>query len=370
MEKFKVNLISGVDDLSAHEIIDLVERDFGLENYFCSKKEDGVRMFVSPTSILGRSNKPSKSIDVGKRFEPLKEVCKKYNCILDGEFYSNEMSFNEIYRFYSNVDVTRKSVRLAIEKTKQFIVLQQGGKLLKKKLVKGNPLPSGWVTQYFHEYGNRSVDWLCTFHDSLTFNLFDIYFIDEPDLKFEQRVSRLKDIFLEEKLYKKSCHLIDQHDLRYFGERKKAAKHYFETITSNGGEGVVLSHRDRIYKNGRHSFKSGMFIKIKDNQNEYDAVVIDVVEGTESTGRRIVDGKEVASSLKGDRIPSGRAKGFLINYKGFDFIVGLKGFDHTKMVEVLENKNSYIGRSFKYKAMLPVKNVPRHAFFECWRDET
>ena len=36
---------------------------------------------------------------------------------------------------------------------------------------------------------------------------------------------------------------------------------------------------------------------------------------------------------------------------------------------LLENKYKYIGKHFKYHAMAPVKDFPRHAYFDTWRDE-
>lgn len=81
------------------------------------------------------------------------------------------------------------------------------------------------------------------------------------------------------------------------------------------------------------------------------------------------------SKKKDDRELSGLAKGFLVSFTKEDgtnvgeFIVGLNGFDNSQKRELLENKEQYIGRHFKYTGMKPVLSFPRHAFFKEWRDE-
>ena len=81
-------------------------------------------------------------------------------------------------------------------------------------------------------------------------------------------------------------------------------------------------------------------------------------------------GRSTTSQKKEDRKKNGKAKGFLIKYEGIgSFLVGLRGFNDDAKKELLKNKTKYIGMHFKYKAMKPVKDFPRHAFFDCWRDE-
>ena len=112
---------------------------------------------------------------------------------------------------------------------------------------------------------------------------------------------------------------------------------------------------------------------MKDDANEYDGVIVDILEGTqikEGVERSINElGRSTTSKKKDDRESSGMAKGFLIHYEGKEFTVGLKGFDNEAKKEMLQNKDKYVGRHFKYSAMAPVKDLPRHAYFKCWRDE-
>ena len=86
------------------------------------------------------------------------------------------------------------------------------------------------------------------------------------------------------------------------------------------------------------------------------------------TGFR-VHKSDYPAGAKEDRELSGLAKGFLVEFedKG-TFLVGLNGFDNEDKRELLLNKESYIGKHFKYTGMKPVKDFPRHAFFKGWRD--
>tara|TARA_R110000851_G_scaffold14323_4_gene48545 strand:- start:4243 stop:4683 length:441 start_codon:yes stop_codon:yes gene_type:complete len=141
-----------------------------------------------------------------------------------------------------------------------------------------------------------------------------------------------------------------------------------------GWEGLVLTHKDHIYKYGRSTLKSGTIFKMKEDKEEYDGIVLDVEEstivkeGVEKTVNEL--GRSKTSKKKGDRLPSGMAKGLVVEFEGKGtFCVGLNGFDHDARKELLENKKDYIGRHFKYTGMQAVKDFPRHAFFDTWRDE-
>jgi len=157
-------------------------------------------------------------------------------------------------------------------------------------------------------------------------------------------------------------------------------QHIFEfTLDYGGYEGLVLIHKDHKYKFGRNSLKEGTLLKMKDDALEYDGVVIDVVEatsvleGTEKTTNEL--GRSVTSKKKGDRESSGIAKGFITSYSDENgqclgtFTVCLKGFDNETRKQMFLDKSKFIGKHFKYTGMKPVKDFPRHAYFDCWRDE-
>lgn len=361
MEKFKTfkpNLIPNnpKDDSFSREDRDkVIEGNGGFDQYLISQKKDGCRMELGlGEKILTRSLKEPKSILVQQRFQALNQLCLQMNIVLEGEFYAHGMKFNEIFSFFSNTDVTRDDYKSKLQK-------------LKDKDPK----------KFVQEYGNRSIEFLTTFHDDLKFYAFDGIVLDRPDLvNFEDRI-----VEIEKRLSlvppSAKPFLVNM----YFetAGSSEELQSLYEDALSFGFEGLVLTHKRHIYKFGRNSLTQGTILKMKDDALEYDGIIIDIpegtisIEGTEKTTNEL--GRSVTSKKKDDRQPSGKAKAFTIMYCDESgqavgtFDVGLRGFDDQAKAQLLKDKAQYIGRHFKYKAMAPVKDFPRHAYFDCWRDE-
>lgn len=327
----------------------VLESNGGIQNYLITNKKDGCRLQLGlgPTPLT-RSLKQPKSVLVLERFDKLNTICRQLNIVIDGEFYMHGLKFNEIFRFFSNTDVTRPEYR--------------------EKLVKEKAKKPDWFKE---EYNDRSIDFLTTFHTDLKFWIFDGIVLDKPEVtRFEDRMdiieARLADVNQEDLfLIPYFCTAVEEND---------ELDYLYEQSLKNGWEGLVLTHKDHEYKFGRNSIKQGTLLKMKDDSIEYDGIVIDVVEGTQvkdgvERGQNEL-GRSTTSQKKEDREASGMAKGFLVEFDGLGtFTVGLKGFDNEAKKELLENKHKYIGRHFKYHGMAPVKDFPRHAYFDCWRDE-
>lgn len=342
---FKPNLIPNNRDNKV-DIFKLIEKNGGIKNYLVSYKKDGCRVEFLNADVKTRALKAVRSNQVNELFKPVAELLEKLDIILEGEFYSHGMRFNEIFRFFSNTDVTRKSVI----------------KELEKKDILGD---------LEHEHAGRSVEWLTTFHDSLQVWGFDGYIKGHDQ---DGYLDRILDIIDKLKPYMVSHNLEHYLVLPQFIEVDtiEELKAVYEKALEDGWEGLVLTHKHHTYKHGRTTLNSGTLLKMKDDKNEYDGVIVDVEEGTnvKEGVERTKDelGNSKTSGCKGDREPSGMAKGFLCDFNGTVFTVGLQGFNNEAKVELLKNKNQYIGRHFKYVAMPPVKKVPRHAFFDQWRD--
>lgn len=347
---FKPNLIPNNPkdgSFTKEERNKVIEKNGGIEQYRILFKKDGCRMQLGLADIpLSRALKPIKSILVNKKFDKLNKLCLDLNISLDGEFYMHGLKFNEIFRFFSNTDVTSEKYRIK----------------LKKELNK-NP-------EKFHDdYNGKDIDFLTTFHDELTFWPFDGVVLDRPDLVgFDERIEEINKRLWDSTGVNTSQ--ISFHSLPKINQLDA----FYETALEFGWEGLVLTHKDHEYKYGRNSLKQGTLLKMKDDAIEYDGVILDVVEGTISKeGTEITTnelGRSVRSQKKEDRKPSGKAKGFVIEFENLGiFCVGLRGFDDEAKKELLENKSNYIGRHFKYTAMAPVKDFPRHAYFKTWRDE-
>ena len=52
----------------------------------------------------------------------------------------------------------------------------------------------------------------------------------------------------------------------------------FEEVLEDGWEGLILVSKKHLYKFGRSTLKSGTIYKLKNDSEEYDGVILDVVE--------------------------------------------------------------------------------------------
>jgi len=347
LTKFKPDLIDNFDkkvtENSAEAAADIAVAN-GIENYMIFFKKDGARLQLLKQQVLGRSLKLPQSKLIIDRFQPLTDLCAQLNITADGEFYSHEMKFNEIMRFWKCEDVTIDKEVVKWTKAK----------------AKGSDLFPG-----------RSVEWLTTFHEDLKFWLFDGLILDRPDMvRFEDRIFEImRRISQADEDLKRFITFPQIHHVK----NRQELMDLYEYALELGYEGLVLVHKDHQYKFGRNSNNVGTILKMKDDSIEYDGVILDVLEGdmvkddVERTTNEL--GRSVTSKKKADRIPSGLAKGFLVQYEEVGtFPVGLSGFDNEAKRELLQNKEKYIGRHFRYKGMPPVKDFPRSVYFESWRD--
>ena len=352
MKNYKPNLIPNEpkDGSFTKEDRDtLIKKNGEISNYIITQKKDGCRLALGlEQGIVTRSLKAPGSNLVIERFTSLQDICRKFNIILDGEFYSHGMKFNEIFRFFSKSDVTDPEYKIELTNLKE------------KK-----------PDKFYDKYRGRDIPFLTTFHNDLKFWIFDGIVTDRPDLVGYQ--DRMREIYSRLNVINLDAHYCNR-SARFNINTIDDLYEFYEEMLDYGWEGIVATHKDHPYKMGRSTLKSGTILKFKDDKEEYDGIVLDVVEstlakeGSEKTVNEL--GRSKTSQLKEDRIPSGMAKGFLVDYedKGV-FCVGLNGFDHKERKSVLENKDDYIGRHFKYTGMTPVKDFPRHAYFSEWRDE-
>ncbi|UXQ88843.1 DNA ligase [Tenacibaculum phage Larrie] len=362
-QTFKPNLIPNNPkdgSMTPERIAEIVEKNGGAEKYYASIKRDGVRLeFGLKEYICSRTLKKIANIQLQERFKEFNELCLKLGIIVDAEFYAHGLKLNEILRFSSTID-------LLDDKYKESL----------KKEFKKSP------DRFIEEYGGRTVEFLTTFHKNLKAYIFDVYIVDE-EFKNAGFEDRLKEMY--SRLSKYSDEVLGQEEtikiLKYIElpefesiESSSEIPELFNLALSNGYEGIVLSKKDRVYKHGRHTLKNAGFLKMKDDNKEYDGVVLDVIEGTEviegAEKKTNELGRSVTSKKKDDRRPSGKASGFEVAFedKG-TFKVSLKGFTDDMKRELLENKEAYIGRHFKYSAMKPNKKFPISAYFKTWRDE-
>jgi hypothetical protein len=350
--KFKPNLIDNEPkdgSFTKEEREAIITKQGGIQNYIIFPKKDGCRLELGlGPRVLSRSLKEPGSELVKTRFAELNQICLDLNMIIEGEFYMHGEAFNHINRFFAKSDVT----------TPEYLKELTSMKTKKPEA-------------FYEKFRGKDIPFLTTFHKELKFWAFDFIITDRPDLlgfeeRWEEAKIRLKGYALEALNVEMPTRLTISSFI--------SLNSMYKDVLSYGFEGLVMIHKDHVYKYGRSRLKAGTIFKMKEDKEEYDGVVLGVEESTivkEGVEKEINElGRSKTSKKKGDRLPSGMAKGFLVEYEGLGtFCVNLNGFDHEARREVLENQEKYIGRHFKYTGMKPVKDFPRHAYFDCWRDE-
>jgi len=339
MKEFKPQLLP---NNLAGEAPNWEERIEHPEQWLYSNKLDGARVELSyDTPARGRSLKVIPNVQIQRMNKEVCDAIGRFGGMIEAEFYSEEMNFSEIMHFFKTEDVT------------SYHTVEKYNKLWNKTL--GDP-KKGWP------YPNRDVIWLTTWHDSLKFHVFD-YCLQDNTAKLD-RTFMYYDI-----IQSTECsHLIviKQCSFYHLDELYQA----FDQAIMDGSEGLVLIHKNSEYKYGRHTLKSKQAFKIKDDNLEFDGVILSVEEATEAregSARTTNElGRSVTSKLKEDRVPNGMAKGFLVEMEdGNKLTVSLKNYNHPARTELLVNQQDYVGRTIRFTGMAPVKagGCPRHAHF-------
>ncbi len=336
----------------------LIIKNGGLKNYIIFPKKDGCRLATGlGHTVKTRTLKEPGSNLVKTRFSRFNKLCLDLNLVVDGEFYMHGEAFNHINRFFAKSDVTKP------EYLKELTTMKENK-----------------PEAFYDKFRGKDIPFLTTFHEELKFWAFDFIITDRPDFtgfkeRWDEAQSRLYQYFIDSDLSRQyGMESIEMPTSIKGIETFEQLDAVYQEALDNGYEGLILVHIDHIYKYGRSTLKSGTIFKMKEDKEEYDGIVIDVEESTivkEGVDKTVNElGRSKTSQKKEDRLLSGMAKGFTVNYEGLGtFCVSLNGFDHDARKEILENKEKYIGRHFKYTGMKPVKDFPRHAYFDCWRDE-
>lgn len=356
-----------------------------VKDYIISLKKDGCRVEVKDGTLQTRALKPVNSIWLQNRYAKFAQVCKDNGVIVEAEFYAHGMKFNEICRFFKATDVTDPKHIKKLE-ADRFKYNLHGTVKDPKWTTLTDPLDiqgaeiAGHESKFKQDWPGRTVAWMSNYHPDLKLWPFDCYLLMHPDINYEKRMSWLfSHIVQENGIFHefKDLLVVDgffnlvEEDFNDFDR----VKSFYETALETNWEGLVMAYKNRTYKFGRSTANSGDIFKIKDDKNEYDGVVLDIIEGTQAKKGAPKHtnelGRSVTSKLAEHREPSGIASGILSEYESHEIKVSFEGYSHDELREILENKDKFIGKWFKYKGMPPVKNVPRHAHMErnSWRDE-
>ena len=323
------------------------------ENWLYSDKLDGARVELLWTrKALGRSLKLIPSVHIQQMAKDvIDSIGLSVGSIIEAEFYSPNMTFPEIMHFFRCADVTSSK-----EKNKLQKLWDKTG---------GNP-DLGW------QYPGRTVEWLTTWHSCLRFYAFDVININNPNTTKAVRTIALdRYVDLHNTNYESigaipELMMIKQSPIDHVDEIYQA----YDQAIIDGKEGIVLVNKYSMYKFGRHTLKSEQIYKLKEDNLEFDGVIIEVAEGTyarEGSERTVNElGRSKTSQLKEDRVPGGYAKGLVVKMEdNKELIVSLNGFNQDEKVLMFENPSEWVGKWIRFTGMKPVKvgGVPRHAHF-------
>jgi len=316
-----------------------------------SHKLDGgrVELYANGT-VKGRSLKEIPSVHIQAMAKDIMLILQlPEEHVIEAEFYSPDMNFAEIMHFFRSEDVTSDK---SVAKYK---------KLWEKTL--GDP-KKGW------EFQGRDWKWCTTWHASLKFFAFSFIDLTKPDQIFKERYLTLRGLtqFYEREIHGYNTELVCISQ-ETFSELDELFQAYDQAVIS-GAEGLVVTHKDTLYKLGRYTLNANTIFKIKDDAHEWDGQIIGVEEGTvarEGAEKTINElGRSKTSQLQEDRVSSGMAKGFKVRLDdGQELTVSLNGYNHEDRILLLTEESNYIGKWIRFKGMHPVKEggLPRHAIY-------
>lgn len=292
--------------LSANETIDLDKIKYPK---LASGKLDGVRFIVHPDlGMVTRSLKQIPNIKIREKFQPILDIAKRHNIILDGEIYSHKLTFQEIISVVMTHDTTKNV-------------------------------------------------------DKVKFHCFECCNDNFKNAPFIKRCSMIN------ALLKSKIDLVKIVEQKEVNSKEEVIQLYRHALSHNY-EGLILRDPNSPYKFGRSTLKQEWMLKLKPFKT-FDAHIIGVEERMEnlnesfrnelgqSTKRNTVDAKE----------PTGIAAKFIVNYGNEEVKPTITGTEEFRR-EIWKNRKSYIGRMIEYKGMLVgAKDVPRHPTFLRFRTD-
>lgn len=302
-----------------------------------SYKLDGIRGVFYKGEILSRSLKQIQNKQLRAKFELIRKYSEEHQCILDGEFYSPELTFQEITRYVMTKDFEDpKSV-------KKF------GKVL--------AIPSHLKFYCFDIIGsNENIDLA----------------LGVPFIKRLGRLALDSEILNTGNIFgANAAFVIIKQELV---NSREEVEDLFEKALADGEEGLILRDPEGRYKCGRGTIKEGLIYKVKPFIS-IEARVTGFVQATKvdpSAEKKINElGRSLTSRKKNDRILIEKAAGVTVDYKGKELKVTLSLTDEEKS-KVWKNQDKYVGKWIEYKYLevgMKEGGLPRHPTSIRWRLE-
>ena len=315
---FKPNLIPNSDIANPIDLKTIIGDN--VKDWVISFKKDGCRMEINALGqgeILSRALKPVESKYLNEKYKALAEKCKEIGMVLEGEIYAHGWRFSEINRFFSTEDVTTENKRKELLTDNQKFNLRG---TVDKPIWDKIPFQEvqtiinrGHLSKFEQDWPGRTVKDMCTYPEDLKLWPFDCFFPDFPQLEYRERMGKL---FWN--IENPAGELNEFRDILNVGgwyniseetttmiTKWEDIEFLYNTILDRGFEGLVIARADRTYKMGRSTEKEATIFKMKEDKNEYDGIVLDILEGTvvkegvERTTNEL--GRSVTSKLQEDR---------------------------------------------------------------------
>jgi hypothetical protein len=323
------------------------------EDWLYSYKYDGCRTELRfEEETLGRSLKLVGSKNIQEMHNEFDFNHGRYGGVLEAEFFSPNMNFPEISHFFKTQDIESEHTRVKYEKlwakTKGDTVWILGG----VEHPVGSLFGEDKKKAIMWSYPGRSVEWLTTWQPCLKFYVFDYYLQDT--LNKAQRSEMYHDMVNDAE--SDNMFPIQQNSFTHLDNLYQA----YDQSQLDNVEGLIVMHKDSLYKHGRHTLNAKQGFKIKADNEKFSGVILYVEEATmarEGAEKTINElGRSRTSQLKEDRVLSGLAKGFKVKLDdGNEMTVSLNGFDNTDKADLLYGRKDWIGQRITFTAMSPVK---------------
>lgn len=275
-----------------------------------SVKLDGIRCIFKDGRMVSRALKEIPNVQLQEKFQSLKDYSKENDVILDGELFTDEITFSELSGLCRRLDA---------------------------------PVP-----------------------ESLKFHCFDCIIKGENAKPF---IKRYKDTVKITEQFRETVEVVKHHLVG----NVDWVKRLFDTALDRGFEGLMLRSVEGIYKYGRGTINQGIIFKLKPYVT-FDAQIIDVTQATKVDPKAEKKTNELGysetSKKKGDRIPIDKAADFVVMHEEERELKVVIAMTDEQKKEVWKNREDYIGRTIEYKGLLVgSKDLPRHPVFLRFRDD-
>lgn len=296
-----------------------------------SFKLDGIRVLFHPDlGIVSRSLKPIQNKQIQEKFQYMQSKAIQTGHIFDGEFYSDELSFQEITSTIMTQDFFDE-------------------KTLKK---------------YRKEYGEAAHTEIMRLITQIEFHCFEVHSLRMPEVPFTNRLDMIQNIA--------DIHPATIPVKQYVVNSPEEVRYLFDFALKKGCEGLILRDFGSPYKYGRSTLKEEYMLKVKPFET-FDARIIDVIQATTVSEHANIEINELGysktSRKKDDRILIDKAACFLVEYKGQKQKVSIALPDSEK-IQIWAKKEQYIGKMIEYKGMIiGSKDLIRHPVFVRFRED-